>query len=315
MLPAMSDLQACLPAHLRGPTTSITRIAAGLSGAGVYRVEAGGEAFVLKVTAADEPLEPWQQRAAIQRAAAEAGVAPPLVHVDPERRAVVTRLLVDRSFPALLGTPATRAAAVTLLGTTLRRVHDLPVSAPAGARDPRELLASIGALLPPGFVPAFARAAIERVEAEAPSGDAVVLSHNDVNPTNLLYDGDQLRLLDWDVAGPNHPYYDLAAAAVFFRLDDATCLQLIAAHDGAAPDTLPAAFTYRRRLVSALVGTLFARLAHQAGHAGATGGESLEATVPLFELYGRMRAGTLSPATPDGQWLMSQAMFQISASL
>ena len=53
------NLEACLPAELRGPATTITRIAAGLSGAGVYRVEAGGQAYVLKVST-DEPVEAWR---------------------------------------------------------------------------------------------------------------------------------------------------------------------------------------------------------------------------------------------------------------
>src|SRR5262245_28323560 len=44
-----ADLEACLPAALRGPTTKIAQIAAGLSGAGVYRVDAGGRSYVLKI--------------------------------------------------------------------------------------------------------------------------------------------------------------------------------------------------------------------------------------------------------------------------
>ena len=32
------NLEACLPTDLRGPSTTITRVAAGLSGAGVYRI-------------------------------------------------------------------------------------------------------------------------------------------------------------------------------------------------------------------------------------------------------------------------------------
>jgi hypothetical protein len=54
------SLEACLPADLRGPTTTITRIAAGLSGAGVYRVEDAGQAFVLKIAGEGEPLAGWR---------------------------------------------------------------------------------------------------------------------------------------------------------------------------------------------------------------------------------------------------------------
>jgi hypothetical protein len=56
------QLDACLPEHLRAPSTTIARITRGLSNAGVYRVEAGGKAYVLKVTAETEPLEAWRRR-------------------------------------------------------------------------------------------------------------------------------------------------------------------------------------------------------------------------------------------------------------
>ena len=75
------DLEACLPPDLHGAT--ITPIAAGLSGAGVYRVDAGARAFVLKISA--EPHAEWQRRVAILKLAAEAGVAPRVVHVDDAR--------------------------------------------------------------------------------------------------------------------------------------------------------------------------------------------------------------------------------------
>src|SRR5262245_50849652 len=83
-------VEDCLPPDLRGPATTVTRIAAGLSGAGVYRVEAGGQAFVLKVAGDAEDAGDWRRTLQVQRLAAAAGLAPRLVHVDEGRRAVVT---------------------------------------------------------------------------------------------------------------------------------------------------------------------------------------------------------------------------------
>lgn len=58
-----ADLEACLPAGLRGPTTKIAKIAAGLSGAGVYRVDAGGRGYVLKIAGPLDAVEGWRARA------------------------------------------------------------------------------------------------------------------------------------------------------------------------------------------------------------------------------------------------------------
>ena len=85
-----TDLEACLPETLRGTGTTITRVGAGLSGAGVFRVAAGEQTFVLKVSDAGEPFADWRRKVQIRQDAAEAGLAPSVVHVDEERRAVLS---------------------------------------------------------------------------------------------------------------------------------------------------------------------------------------------------------------------------------
>src|SRR5581483_3872048 len=150
---------------LRAPSTQITRITKGLSGAGVYRVEAGGQRYVLKVAAETEPLERWRRRLALQRLAAEHGLAPRVVHHDEERRAVVSEHVADRGFTARLADPRTRPAAVEMLGLLMRRVHALPLPDGAAWEDPRDTFAPVWAGVADFAVPAFARAAIDRVRA------------------------------------------------------------------------------------------------------------------------------------------------------
>ena len=313
-----ANLEGCLPAELRGPTTTIARVAAGLSGAGVFRVEAAGHSFVLKVAAETEPLEGWRRRLQLQQLAANASLAPAVVHVDEQRRAVLSAFVVDRSFPSLFANPATHQAALALLGRTLSRVHALPLPAQTEVAKPRELLGLIwsglnGKLALPGFVSAV----VQRVLAEEPPAQdrGLVLSHNDVNPTNLAYDGERLVLLDWDTAGANDPLYDLAAASVFLRMDERTCQALLAAYAGEPVASLPPGFAYNRRLVAALCGAVFLNLARQRGHAGASGEETLDSTPALGELYLRLRSGELSIASAEGQWSCGLALLKQSATL
>ena len=304
-------VEACLPAELRGAT--ITKLAVGLSGAGVYRVDAADRSFVLKIGDGSVPLAAWQRTVHVQRAAADAGVAPRVVHVDEAQRAVVSELVVDRSFPAYVGTPDTRAAALAQLAETLRRLHALPL--PAGeTRPPLASLETTWSALAGFALPDFVVEAAARVRTEpAPaSGRPPVLSHNDLNPTNLIYDGERVLLLDWETAGPNDAYFDLATIAVFLRLDDAACLRLLSSHDATPVDELPARFRYDRRLVAVLCGSVFLDLARQQGHPGGTG-ETLASAAGLAELYPRMRAGTLNVATADGQWLMGLALVKAGA--
>ncbi len=310
-----TELEACLPVELRGPGTTIAPIAAGLSGAGVYRVEAAGRVYVLKVASAREPLEGWRARAEILRTAADAGVAPRVVHVDAERHAVVTELVADRSIISRFVDPATRAAAI---GAALRRVHALPIPPGAPDNEPRAFLGTIWAGLAGFPLPAWIGDVVRRAldEPPPPPDRAPVLSHNDVNPSNIVYDGERILFLDWDTAGANDPFYDLATVAVFLRMDDATSAQLIAAHDQApVAAQLPARFIYLRRIVAALCGSLFLHVARAGGHAGARGHETLDLAPTLADVHGGIRGGAISARTPDGQWQFGQALLKASAQL
>src|SRR5689334_6011815 len=75
------NLEACLPPWFG--TATVRRIAAGMSGGGVYRVGANGRAYVLKVSGDMRAL-------GVQRAAAAAELAPAIVHVDEARGAIVS---------------------------------------------------------------------------------------------------------------------------------------------------------------------------------------------------------------------------------
>jgi aminoglycoside phosphotransferase (APT) family kinase protein len=314
----MQQLELCLPDDLRRPETTIVKVSAGLSGAGVYRVESGGEAFALKVAAEDHPLSDWRARVRVQQQAAAAGLSPRIVHVDEERRAVLSAFVVDRVFPAFYGNPGTRDAALALLAATMRRVHALPLPPDAAWREPRDFLAQVWSAVSLDYpLPSFVADAVQRVLDESPPDreHALVLSHNDANPSNLVYDGENLLLLDWDTAGPNDAYYDLAVLAVFLRMDDETCRRMIAAHDEAVVDALPALFVYYRRLAAALLAAMFMRLARQSGHAGATESDTLDSTPSLVECYQAMRAGKLNMASADGQWVFGLVMAKNSLAL
>ncbi len=302
----------CLPEHLRGAATA--RIPTGLSGAEVYRVERDGRAYVLKIAATAEPAD-WRNKLAVLQLAAEAELAPRVVHVDEARRAVVSELVVDRGLMPYLMTPSSRPQAIAALGRTIRRVHELAIPHGTPAAEPRAFLERVASSFTPGYVPAFARAFVERVLAEpVPHRDEpLVMSHNDLNPTNAIFDGERIVLLDWDTAAPNDRYHDLASVSLFMRFDDAASLQLLAA-SGEPADALPARFSYARRLVAAMCGTIFLHLARVGGHTGATGDETLAGCAGLADVYAWLRAGELDVGKPAGQWQLGLALLKAGAA-
>jgi thiamine kinase-like enzyme len=228
---------------------------------------------------------------------------------------VVSEFIENRSFFALYGNPATREAAVDLLGRTLRRVHELPLPPWTTSPNPLEILqAGWQNAVANAGLPAFVRDAVQRVLAATPprSDRPVVLSHNDVNPTNLVYDGERVLLFDWEVAGANSPLYDLAAISVFLRLDDEASRRLLAAHDGTPSAAVPSEYTYSRRLIAAVLGVGFLNLGQQKGFAESASGQSIDDTLSLAEFSQRLRSGAADISTAEGQWGFGLALVKES---
>ena len=45
------------------------------------------------------------------------------------------------------------------------------------------------------------------------------LCHNDLNPKNILFNNETLKLIDWEFSGLNDVYFDLACVSVEFKLN------------------------------------------------------------------------------------------------
>lgn len=307
--PELAAVAHLLPEESVGTVTAIQPISMGLSGAGVYAVTSSRGELVLRVQP-ERADRDWAQQLRILERAAAAGVAPALVHVDPAARAIVLARVAGMPLAAALGDPGQRGAAIAGVVAQLRVLHALDATG-IDERDPlpfaRSQLAAERAR--PGF-PAWAAdlepvlGAIEETLAGDPRR---VVSHNDLNPSNVLWDGTRAWLVDWEVAGLTHPFYDLAALAMFLRLDDAIALRLLAAQEGRAIDAGGAAtFAALRRLAALLCGLTLASLLPDL--------ELLPAAAPtLAAFYADLRAGALDLRDARGQAAFAVALLRLGA--
>src|SRR5262249_50538105 len=149
---------------------------------------------------------------ACMKAAADAGIAPTLRYLDPERGVALMDFVTQRPLREYPGGPA---ALVRDLGRLLRRLQDSTVF-PAPPISYLELIERL--LRPLRGSRVFARGLLDRHaegferirEAYAWDPAARVSSHNDPNPRNILFDGARLWLVDWETAYQNDPLTDLA---------------------------------------------------------------------------------------------------------
>lgn len=72
----------------------------------------------------------------------------------------------------------------------------------------------------------------EYVKGASWKNDVLTLSHNDFHPQNILYDGERLRLIDWEMAGLAHPFYDIAFMSNYLFYDRYDAYEFLSLYTG-----------------------------------------------------------------------------------
>lgn len=229
------------------------RMVWGASGAGVFKLTVGGAPYVLRLERPPSPHTDPARHYACLKIAAEAGLAPPLLYGNAEDRVAVMGFV--QATPGDL--PQPRQAALEAIGQAVRRLHAAPLFPP---RPP--LIDIIGGMIAPfqasGVTPDGALegawTGFARISAVYPRDEAdLVSSHNDLNPSNLMFEGMRPWMVDWEIACAADRYVDLATVANFFTADEAEEEILLYAYFGAAPGSYRRARFYLMQQVNRLL--------------------------------------------------------------
>ncbi len=137
----------------------------------------------------------------LQKRAADAGIAPKVILFDKERGMMVSPFVEGIHHTCL------DEEKLQNLATALRRLHKTLVWEEA----PLDLEKTIRSRTP-SVTKAFDT--IRHYPTE------LAVCHNDPNPQNILWQKDTPILIDFEFAGMNDCYFDLAAVCVEFRLDE-----------------------------------------------------------------------------------------------
>ncbi len=144
--------------------------------------------------------------------ASDRGIAPRLCFAD----ALTGISITDRVSGAPLGPNAPDPTRLHKVAATLRRLHQGPAFPRASTVVgilrimQTQMLAAAGEALPGDLLRAADEIAARtgRYAESAPC-------HNDLNPNNVLVDGDRILFVDWDTACAGDPFVDLAQLGVF----------------------------------------------------------------------------------------------------
>ena len=194
----------------------------GMRSALACRVVVRGRAYFLRV-GASTLVDPAYELACT-RAAADAGIAPSVCYADPADRVLIADF-IERA-------PRPRPFA-PLLAAAIARVHALPRWSKAIHH-----LATLDMFisrLREANLRADAADVLARysdVSAVYPRDSELVSCHNDLNPRNILFDGQHVWIIDWEAAFVNDRYADLANAASFYVRDAREEADYLAAYFG-----------------------------------------------------------------------------------
>lgn len=191
---------------------SAALISGGASGASLLRVAVRGRLYVVRVEGPATSMLPRNRhRYACARLASDAGIGPAIRYLDEMAGVVITDFVAHRPLGTFPGGPIALAAA---LGGLLRRLQTGP-QFPQLVYYPDLVTRLLVHLRESGaFAEGLLNVHLERVEEIRHRLDwdttPGVPSHNDLNPGNILFDGERLWLIDWESAYRNHPLVDVS---------------------------------------------------------------------------------------------------------
>jgi thiamine kinase-like enzyme len=187
-----------------------------------YKVDVGGESFVLRITGAKTELlgidRDNEHIANLQAGAL--GIAPEVVYFIRPEGYLVTRYLDSRPLPPQ---EISTRANIKQLASVLKKIHAMP--AIPGKFDVfrvvdeyTKTVQGYKVTFPPDFdwITSMAHTVEEALVSRPYTPQPC---HNDLLNANFLFDGN-IRILDWEYAGMGDVFFDLANFSVHHQLTD-----------------------------------------------------------------------------------------------
>jgi aminoglycoside phosphotransferase (APT) family kinase protein len=306
-----ADWQALPPLPSSAPARRVVRNRYGRSSfrrafrpASTFRLDVGRRAYLLRAEGQPSPLRNPHQYVSM-RIAAEAGIAPEVHYIDEAARVAVIDFIEQQPLNTYPGGPHALAQA---LGELLSRVQATPTF-PFFVNYPDIVARLLAHVRRTGlFAPGVLDPHVDRLEQLREAYDAglasLVSSHNDPVPSNVLFDGERLWLIDWESAYRNDPLVDVAIVLDSLALSPELADVLLRAWLGRAPDE---AVRARLEPIHALTRLYYAGVLLSASAAASwvTGATDLSAPTPQ-EFQQSIREGQLKPGAPETRHILGK---------
>lgn len=233
---------------------TIKPLLGGRSGAAVFLVN---DAYVVKRT---DKTKPYVNE--FQSLAAEKGVAPKLYYRNSLNGIVAMEFVKQHDTPE--GFDAAKMSAELLQG-----IHSIQITDDMPTVDQWGVAKELMKVAHDEKLPATLIERLEAALAQGPSLELQAVCHNDLNPTNIIFDSKRLIAIDWDEAKVGDPYYDLGKIAIWHPHDPTFDARFLEAYLGSKPsDKQVQHYSFMKKVATIISGLNLLQAARQFGYEG-----------------------------------------------
>ncbi|OOQ60169.1 phosphotransferase [Mucilaginibacter pedocola] len=290
------------------PVIKACLLSGGLSEASVFRIDTETNSYLLKIL----PEEGTDLKGVLARhkLASAAGVAPELYYANDVHGILITAFINSQPISSAFSPEQ----AIIALAKQIKTLHNIEYPAIGEQTDLKEVFdKAVNSLADKGFLAdnapkTFLNTYAAIKDAYPWNHTYKVLSHNDLNPRNILCDGSKLWLVDWDVSSINDRYVDLAMAAHFFVYTPDMENLLLNTYFAREPSLYQLArFRIIKPLCRLVYAEIFLQMVLKQQSTNATYNTDPNET-SLAAVGQLLRTGNLSLDTSTGQWLYGKAL-------
>lgn len=285
----------------------IALLTGGLSTALVYKIVVNGAPYVLRIVMNVNAFNDPARQYACMTAAADAGIAPRVLYASAEDALAITDYI--ESSP-LSSNFESREALLEAMAATVRAIHATPLFP--------KLVNYLDGI--DGFIADFKASEMlpesateecfryyEEIQRHYPRHDPDrVSSHNDLNPNNILCDGQKVWIVDWETAFENDCYTDLAAVGINYAVEAEHEEVFLRAYFGdALDDDKRARYFLMQQVCHMFYGMAFLHVSRAMKPAGFVHDPGME-TPARRDFIAKIRDGEVSLASYEGQMLFGK---------
>jgi hypothetical protein len=297
---------------------TILSVGGGLSGAKIYKVTSTASKKIYLVRYSSGIFGPKEifHEFAIQKKMGSLGVSPKVYYSNPKRGIVVMDYIDNKLSPGrdpniLNNISGSYESLVKLI----RDVHESQeLNRQLTDRIALDYIKRSYQQLPDHFLDRNDTALLERIVNTPWPADKPVLSHNDFRSDNLLYDGKRFYLIDWELGGLSHPFYDLAYFANYQALLPKEGEELLSLYLKKMPTCEELkTFSHLRRIAFGFSATLALPGLAELGDVVKQPREGEPSFNSLKELWKRIDEGSLNFEVPRNEYRISLFLLRASA--